>query len=61
MKNYFHGYFEGIKKKIDNKLQEPASKKLKGDDTFKFQQHRDKIQFGFNLKILQIIQNLHQL
>ena len=48
MMNYFDKRFEGIGKK----LQQP-NKKEKMEDTFKFKQKGNRIQFEFNQQILQ--------
>ena len=53
MMNYFDKHFEGIEKK----LQQP-NKKVKMEDTFKFKQKGNRIQFEFNQLILQSVQNL---
>ena len=53
MMNYFDKRFEGIEKK----LQQP-NKQAKMEDTFKFKQKGNRIQFEFNQQILQSVQNL---
>ena len=53
MMNYFHKRFEGIEKKP----QQP-NKQAKMEDTFKFKQKGNRIQFEFNQQILQSVQNL---
>ena len=53
MMNYFDKHFEGIEKK----LQQP-NKQAKMEDTFKFKQKGNRIQFEFNQQILQSVQNL---
>ena len=54
MKNYFDKRFEGIEKK----LQQTSNKNAKMEDTFKFKRKGKRVQFEFNKKILQIVQNL---
>ena len=54
MNNYFDKRFEGIEKK----LQQPSNKNATMEDTFKFKRKGKRVQFEFNEKILQIIQNL---
>ena len=53
MMNYFDKRFE----RIEKKLQQP-NKKAKMEDTFKFKQEGNRIQFEFNQQILQSVQNL---
>ena len=52
MMNYFDKSFEGIEKK----LQQP-NKNTKMEDTFKFKQKGNRIQFEFNQQILHLVQN----
>ena len=54
MMNYFNKRFE----RIEKKLQQPSNKNAKTKDTFKFKHKGDRIQFEFNQRILQIIENL---
>ena len=54
MMNYFDNRFEGIEKK----LQHPSNKNPKIEDTFKFKHKGNRIQFEFNQKILQMVENL---
>ena len=53
MMNYFDKRFEGIEKK----LQQP-NKKAKTEDTFKFKQKGNRIQFEFNQQTLKSVQNI---
>ena len=54
MINYFDKRFEGIEKK----LQHPSNKNPKIEDTFKFKHKGNRIQFEFEQKILQMVENL---
>ena len=54
MMNYFNKRFE----RIEKKLQQPSNKNAKTKDTFKFKHKGNRIQFEFNQRILQIIENL---
>ena len=54
MMNYFDKPFEGTEKK----LQQPLNKNVKMEDTFKLKYKGNRIQFKFNQKILQIVENL---
>ena len=54
MMNYFDKRFEGIEKK----LQQLSNQNAKIEDTFKIKHKGNRIQFGFNQQILQIVENL---
>ena len=54
MTNYFDKRFEGI----EEKLQQPSNKNKKTEDTFKFRNKCNRVQFELNEQILQIVQNL---
>ena len=54
MMNYFNKRFE----RIEKKLQQPSNKNAKTKDTFKFKHKGNRIEFEFNQRILQIIENL---
>ena len=54
MMNYFDKPFEETEKK----LQQPLNKNVKMEDTFKLKYKGNRIQFKFNQKILQIVENL---
>ena len=53
MRNYFDKRFEGIEK-----LQHPSNKNPKIEDILKFKHKGNSIQFEFNQKILQMVENL---
>ena len=54
MINYFDKRFEGIEKK----LQHPSNKNPKIEDTFEFKHKENRMQFEFNQKILQMVENI---
>ena len=54
MMNYFDKRFEGIEKK----LQKSSNKNAKLENIFKFKHKGNRIQFEFNQKVLQIVENL---
>ena len=54
MMNYFDKRFEGIQKKS----QKSSNKSAKLENIFKFKHKGNRIQFEFNQKVLQIVENL---
>ena len=54
MMNYFDKRFEGIEKK----LQQPSNPNAKIENTSKIRHKGNRIQFGFNQQILQVVESL---